>query len=1054
MFGRTDFEKWHSGSSTCRNFFVNYRGGVTSRAGFAYVGTCKQQYPTPPRDIPFQFSINQGFALEFGQNYMRVKSDGAYVIETAKVSTVNTSGVFGVVAHGFSPGDWIYDQGNVGFSGLTWIVDNVLTADSFTVTDLFNDPVSSAIASVGTVARIYTVTSPYAAVDLPYLKYSQSADVMTLTCVNTSTSTEYPPYNLSRLSNTNWVFTENTFNAVISPPTDLVVAARSSDIVTTWYSYVVTSVSGSTGEESVASQIGSVQNNDISISAGSNTLTWTPEPTASSYNVYLAPTSYQVGVPVSSTFGFIGTALGPAFTDNNIQPDFTKVPPVHADPFARGTITDVEITNEGTFYDQSTIGWSVTTSTGSGFDGYPVVANITNNNDAGQVIGFVITNPGHDYQPSDTIAFTDSGGGKAFGFYTVSANAADGNLLHLNGVTLTFRRATAAPGFNEVPLGNTIALTLQSLSNFLNASDDIDFSGATYTYDATHLIITYKTPGVVGNDYVLGAGPAGWVSSGGGFLAGGGTMGLGAAATLTIGPESGTYPAVSAYFQQRRVYAASINQPDTYWMTQPGLYNNMDSSIPVNDGDAITGTPWAQQVNGIQFLVPMPGGLVALTGKGAWQVSGQSGSAISPSNQQATAQAYNGCHDTVVPQTINYDILYVQAKGSIVRDLSYDFFKNIYTGTDITVLSNHLFLNRQVVQWAWAEEPYKLLWVVMSDGQMLCLTYLKEQEVWAWTRHDTNGLFVSVCSITEPPVDAVYVIVQRYVQGAWRYYSERMNDRVWQNVEDSFCVDSGLTSSLQFPDATLSPAASIGLAVPFHASASVFTIANEGDIIRVGGGKALVTSVVGTSEVLCDILEDIVSVVQDSDGLLPLPAASGQWSISTSDTVIRNLNHLEGMTVSILADGSVVGQQVVTDGQIVLEHEASLVTVGLPYVCQLQTLYIDHPDNGNTVQNRRKTISSVGLRVEATRGLTVGADQPDSSTFQNNPTIPWTNMNEIKERTMFTDAGSAVPLYTGDYYKNITAGWSVKGQVAVQQTFPLPATVLSVISYWIVGDDK
>lgn len=125
MLGRVDLEKYHEGVATMHNFFVNYRGGACSRAGTAYVGICKQ--PTtaaPPRDIPFQFSTGQGYALEFGDQYMRIKYQGAYVLETAKAVTgVSIAGVFTVPGHGFSNGDWARDTGNVGFNGLTWIVE-------------------------------------------------------------------------------------------------------------------------------------------------------------------------------------------------------------------------------------------------------------------------------------------------------------------------------------------------------------------------------------------------------------------------------------------------------------------------------------------------------------------------------------------------------------------------------------------------------------------------------------------------------------------------------------------------------------------------------------------------------------------------------------------------------------------------------------------------------------------------------------------------------------------------------------------------------------------
>lgn len=1024
-----------------------------SRAGLAYVGTCKQSGNLlPPRDIPFQFSLNQGYVLEFGEKYMRIKSDGAYVVEASVVVTsVSASGLFNTsVPHGYSVGDWVFDQGNPGFSGLTWVISSA-SGSTFSVVDLFGNPVSETSSTGGTVSRIYTVVAPYATVDLPYLKYTQSADVMTLTCVNFDAGTEYPPYSLTRHSNTSWIFSQDTFTSNTTAPTGLQAVAQSSGVATTWYSYVVTSVDSKTGEESVASLPVNVQNNDIALSLGSNTVSWVAVPGVSSYNVYAATPSYSVNVPVSSLYGFVGTALGPAFTDTNITADFTKVPPQHTDPFVKGSITDVTPIAGGVNYSPSTISYTVSTATGSGFSGTPVVNN-------GSLQGFVIYNHGHGYQSGDTISFSDSGGGLATGAATFTSNPADTNSMELGGIFIHFATAPApAPAsggqFIYSELENTVALTVQTLANTLNSSQILSLSVATYTASGNVLTITYKTPGTVGNAYRMSTISAP-VTFSGTTLSGGGTVGSGASATLTVGTQSGTYPAVAAYFQERRVYASSINNPDTYWMSQPGLFTNMDTSIPVTAADAITGTPWAQQVNGIQFMVPMPGGLVVLTGKGAWQVNGGGTAAITPSTQTANPQAYNGCNAIVPPIPINYDILYVQSKGSIYRDLAYNFYTNIYTGTDLTVLSNHLFTNYSILQSAYAEEPYKLVWSVRSDGILLCLTYLKEQEVYSWSRHDTDGLFVGVCSVTELPVDAVYVIVKRYVQGGWRYYSERMDNRIWENVEDSYCVDAGLSLPIQQPAATLSPSAYTGTGVLFPASSPVFTNTAVGDIIRVDGGKAVVTSIPSTSEVVVDILEPLTTLVPNNPNLLPVPADSGTWSISTPATAISGLNHLEGLTVTALADGSVIPSQVVTNGQITLSWPASQVVVGLPYICQVQTMYLDAPSQTGTIQNRRKLISSVGLRVEASRGLQIGSDQPDQSAQQNFVTLPWTNMNEIKERPNLVNAGSAVPLFTGDYYKNISSAWGVRGQVAIQQVYPLPANILAVVSYFDVGDSQ
>ncbi|MDE2233607.1 MAG: hypothetical protein KGJ90_05920 [Patescibacteria group bacterium] len=943
MFGRMDVERWHKGGSTIRNAFVNFRGGASSRAGLAYVGTCKQSgSAAPPRDINFQFSINQGYALEFGDNYMRIKSNGGYVVEATKAITGITQAnpaVLTVVGHGYTTGDWVYIAsvtGMTNFNNLAWIV-TVTDANHITLTDMFGNVVNSTTYSTyisgGTTARLYTLATPYAAVDLPYLKYTQSADVMTLTCSNPTTNTEYIPYDLKRLGATNWTLTANSFASVISAPTGVAVTANNSAAVDTYYGYVVTAVDANTGQESVASSAVSAHNNNISLYAGSNVITWVAVTGASSYNIYKCTPSYNAGISVGVPYGYCGTALGTSFTDSNILADFTKVPPVHKDPFARGAITFVNRTAGGAGYTQGTIGYTITTATGSGFVGTPIVVG-------GAFSGFLIVNSGSGYAGGDTIAITDSG------------------------------------------------------------------------------------------------------------------VGAGATATLTVGAQTGTYPGVTAYYQQRKSFANSFNYPNTYWMTQPSAFYNMDSSIPVIDSDAITGTPWAQQINGIQAMIPMPNGLVVFTGKGAWQVNGGSSAAITPADQQATPQGSSGCSATVQPIPVNYNILYVQSKGATVRELEYNYFTQIYIGKDMTIFSNHLFYNHTISQWAYAEEPYKLIWSVRDDGIMLSFTYLKEQESMAWARHDTKGQFVGVCTVSEPPVDAVYCIVKRYINGQWKYYSERMNNRLWQNAEQSFCVDAGLSNSPNsYGAATLTASQSgTGIGVTFTASAGIFSAGDIGNVIRMGGGIATITGYTSPTVVTATITTAITSVIPDDTSNTPLPAINGAWTITTPITVVHGLNHLEGQTVSILADGGVVPQQVVTNGSITLPQAASLITVGLPYIVQVQTMYLDPQGAPMTVQGKRKSIFRVTIRFEASRGAEVGANQPDSSTLPNNATLPWTNMKPIKERNANIYAGYPISLFTGDHIINVVDGWDTKGQVAIQSQQPLPINILAVVSEFMIGD--
>lgn len=1082
LFGRTDLPKYKEGLSTCRNFFVDYRGGIQSRPGFLYVGTARQcGNAAAPRLIPFQFNISQGYILEFGDQYMRPIFQGAYLTEISKtISNITNANpaVLTITSHGYSVGDWIVIndvEGMTELNGLTWIVSVVVDTNNVILIDLFDAIVNTtdynSYISGGTTSRVYTVDSPYFAEDLPYLKFTQSADVMTICCVNQQTETEYPPYDLERTATivngvNEWLFTEETFAATIGSPTNVTATAFSSSILSTWYSYVITAVNGVTGEESNPSQAVNIQNCDISIFQGTNSISWDAVAGATSYNIYAAIPSYGSQITAGNLYGFIGLSTGTNFNDSNIQPDFSTTPPSHFDPFSRGAITDVLPAAGGSNYSQGTISYTVHTSTGSGFSGEPIVSN-------GSLAGFIISNEGSLYDPADTITFSDSGGGVATGNITYSTNITVGSVYTLNGVQLSVQGENdSSLGPYQSNVGNTLAITLENMAQLLNASSNGNLTVATYTATTTELIVTYKVSGSVGNAYTLDAGATGGTTSGSN-LTGGGTVGSDATATLTVGPASGTYPSVVAYYQQRRAYANSINDPDTYWMSQPGLFSNMDTSTPTTDADAVTGTPFSQQVNGIQWEIPMPGGLVILTGLGAWQVNGGSIAAITPSNQVATPQAFYGVNSTVPPLTINFDILYVQSKGAKVRDLSYNFWLQIYTGVDLTVLSNNLFDGYNLIQWAWAQEPWKLVWIVRDDGILLCLTYLKEGDVYqpttniySWSRHDTNGQFVSVASVTELPNDAVYVVVKRQVNGFFRYYVEKLWYGIGQSggvtdncVESAISHDSALAdfSNFRYPNATLYPQTAIGNNVEFLTDNSAFLSSDVGNVIRVDGGIATIVTYVSATKVLCDITQNITTLIPNDPNLTPLPSPFGDWNIAIPISEATGLNHIVGLDVSILADGNVIPNQTVTELApgvygVTLQEPATNVNVGLPYLCQAQTMPFDDNIQGQNVLTKRKTISAVGIVVESTRGISLGADQVDSSTQQYSANVPWVNMNEIKENN--PSPGQPIPLYTGTHYKTVTAGWKVENQVAIEQSYPLPAKILAIVSYLSTGDDR
>lgn len=256
---------------------------------------------------------------------------------------------------------------------------------------------------------------------------------------------------------------------------------------------------------------------------------------------------------------------------------------------------------------------------------------------------------------------------------------------------------------------------------------------------------------------------------------------------------AGNYPSCVTFYEQRRVFANSAGRPQTIWGTASGAYRNMNVSTPTKDDDAFEVTIAARQVHAIRHLVPL-NVLIALTAGGEFVIdAGSKADAIGPGSIRIKPQGYRGAAD-VPPLVIGNTVLFVQEKGAIVRDLGYAYESDSYTGNDLSILANHLFVGRRIVDWGYAQAPYSLVWALRDDGELLCLTYEREQQVWAWSRHDTaGGAFESVAVVSEGNEDAVYFIVRRTIAGATKRYVERLHSRLFSDVRECFFVDCGLS---------------------------------------------------------------------------------------------------------------------------------------------------------------------------------------------------------------------------------------------------------------------
>jgi hypothetical protein len=260
---------------------------------------------------------------------------------------------------------------------------------------------------------------------------------------------------------------------------------------------------------------------------------------------------------------------------------------------------------------------------------------------------------------------------------------------------------------------------------------------------------------------------------------------------ITLNNAAGNYPSTVTYHEQRRWFAGTNAKPQTVFATRTATETNLTSSIPSLSDDALEVRLAAQQQNRIRHLVPLSD-LIALTAGGEWRIFNDGAAAITPTSISLKPQGYSGASN-VQPVVTSGSILYVQAQGSRIRELSYNWESNAYKSIDMTIMAPHIAASYTMVDLAYSRAPDQIMWAVRSDGALLSMTYVPEHQVYAWARHDTDGLVKSICVVAEGNEDVLYMVVQRTINGSTKQYVERLESRMFDNLEDAYMVDCGAT---------------------------------------------------------------------------------------------------------------------------------------------------------------------------------------------------------------------------------------------------------------------
>lgn len=483
-------------------------------------------------------------------------------------------------------------------------------------------------------------------------------------------------------------------------------------------------------------------------------------------------------------------------------------------------------------------------------------------------------------------------------------------------------------------------------------------------------------------------------------------------------PFATDYPGAVAYFEQRRVFGGTTGLPQTLWMTKSGTERNLDYSIPLRDDDAISVRMAARESSIIRHIVPV-GELLILTDSGEWVLTSTDGGAITPYSISFRPQSYIGAN-LVQPVVVGTSAVYAAARGGHVRAAGFDFDVNSYVSVDMSLRAAHLFDFKDIVDMAYAKGPTPIVWCVSSDGSLLGMTYVPEQQVYAWHEHRTvSGKFESVCVVGEGNEDRLYAVVRRPVIGA---------------IPVSSLTSSSTTATLTFSEPHLldtgqeitvsgaNEAAYNGTFTVTATSATVVTYTLASSAASPATGTISVTGERNRRYVERMAARFFVSQQEY------FSVDSGLTYSGAAASVISGLGHLEGKTVSVYANGAVQSSQVVSGGQITLEEEATYAHIGLPVTAVFETLPVAAEIEAYA-QSTIKNISKVTLRVVNSGAFRVGPDR--------------TRLTEAKVRTT-EPYGSPPSLVSGEVEVAVAASWQDDGTVMVRRSTPTPLMITNM----------
>lgn len=518
-------------------------------------------------------------------------------------------------------------------------------------------------------------------------------------------------------------------------------------------------------------------------------------------------------------------------------------------------------------------------------------------------------------------------------------------------------------------------------------------------------------------------------------------------------------------YQQRLLITDTTLDLEAIYASQPGFQNNFYRNYPLDSASALKFKAGTSGYGRVLRMLDNDG-LVVFTSAGVYINQGD----LTPDNLSLARKGRWVINDSMPPLAIPGGCMFVDNSTNSIRNLVFNWQSQTFSGEEMSIYSGHLFRQRVISAWNFQEGIFPLLWVVFSDGTFVSFTFENDEQMKAWTRHDSDPVIKleSCCETINP--DTSFFVVKKTINGVVKRYIEYTNSRYVPPIYIAIDPDYKMNPSIAYMDSLKSFATLLNNSLKTGESFLLDTTTPNEDWsidLNLSCGTSGIFGVAGVIvgatlrcfdsdgsayDLKIKSITDSNNCVVTPDQLFPSTMTPRLYL--TSNT-FSGLDYLEGESPAVIVDGGVVCSPnndvdnydvaTVTGGVLTLPNSmlGAIVHVGRPIIGDVETLDIDTVEQSPTLIESLD-VNKLYIKVHNSKGLFVSNKFPDKDgSVKDMVSLESLDLGYNGDDEII--GNRAQPEKTKRIEATLPGDWKSQGKICIRQVDPLHFEILSII---------